>query len=164
MQAAKNDKFESPAKLSNKLIAIGFVFIIILIVAMFAKNIYMAFQPLSLPRGTVTISQSAMEEKYGLHVNLVAVTGAGGFVDVRLKIVDGSKAKLLLGDKKNFPSLFSKNGVILNVPDDTKSQVMKFDNGGNLFIMYPNSGNAVTRGSPVTIVFGDTAVEPINAK
>jgi len=164
MQAVKNDHLESPAKSSNKFIFIGFVFVIILIVAIFARNIYMAFQPPSLPQGTVTISQSILEEKYGLHTNLVAVTGAGGFVDVRLKIVDGSKAKLLLSDQKNFPSLFSKNGVILNAPEDTKSQEMKFDNGGNLFIMYPNSGNAVTRGSPVTIVFGDTAVEPINAK
>ena len=29
-----------------------------------------------------TLPQSELEEKYGLRVNLVAVTGAGGFVDL----------------------------------------------------------------------------------
>jgi hypothetical protein len=164
MQAVKNDHLVSPAKSTNKIIPIGLVFIIILIVAIFANNVYQASRASSLPQGTVIVSQDVLEEKYGLHVNLVAVTGAGGFVDVRLKIVDGDKAKLLLADKKNFPSLFSKNGVILKAPEDTKSQEMKFDNGGNMFIMYPNAGNAVTQGSPVTILFGETALEPINAK
>ncbi len=63
-----------------------------------------AFQAASLPNGTVVISQGTLEEKYGLRVNLIAVTAAGGFVDVRLKIVDGEKLKLLLADKNKFPN------------------------------------------------------------
>ena len=164
MQAVKNDRLVSPAKSTNKIITIGLVFIVILIISILSINAYMASNTSALPKGTVIVSQSMLEEKYGLHINLVAVTGAGGFVDVRFKIVDGDKAKLLLADKNNFPSLFSKNGVRLNAPEDTKSQVIKFDDGGNIYIMYPNSGNAVTQGSPVTILFGDTALEPINAK
>jgi hypothetical protein len=97
-------------------------------------------------------------------VNLVAVTGAGGFVDLRLKIVDGEKAKLLLADKKNFPALFSEHGVTLNAPEDTKSQKIEFISSGNLFIMYPNSGNSIQRAESVTILFGDTALEPLVVK
>jgi len=97
-------------------------------------------------------------------VNLIAVTGAGGFVDVRLKIVDGEKARKLLDNKKNFPALFSEDGIVLNAPEDAKSQTIKFDDGGNLFIMYPNSGNAVKQGSAVSILFGDAALEPINVR
>jgi len=78
--------------------------------------------------------------------------------------VDGDKAKLLLADKKNFPALFSAHGVTLNAPADTVSQKIEFISGGNLFIMYPNSGNAVQRGETVTLVFGDTALEPITVK
>jgi hypothetical protein len=40
-----------------------------------------------------------LEDKYGLRVNLTAVTSSGSFVSLRLKIADGEKAKLLLGDK-----------------------------------------------------------------
>jgi hypothetical protein len=140
------------------------ILIILLVIALFVNKAYRASQPALLPQGTVTISQSVLEAKYGLRVNLVAVTGAGGFVDMRLKMVDGDKAKPLLSDAKNFPTIFSKSGVTLNAPADTTSQKIEFISGGNLFVMYPNSGNAVTQGSPVTIVFGNTALEPIKAK
>jgi len=96
---------------TNKIFYIAIILVILLVAAIFINNAYRAFQPASLPQGTVSISQSVLEEKYGLHVNLVAVTGAGGFVDLRLKMVDGDKAKLLLGDKKNFPTIFSVDGI-----------------------------------------------------
>ena len=164
MQAVNTDRPVVSAKSTNKFIYIAFILAILLVGAIYVNNVYRAFQPASLPEGTVTISQSVLEEKYGLRVNLVAVTAAGGLVDLRLKILDGEKAKLLLADEKNFPSLFVENGVTLNAPADTKSQKIEIISGGVLFIMYPNSGNAVMQGSPVTILFGDTAVEPIKAK
>jgi hypothetical protein len=115
--------------------------------------------------GMTTLSQSMLEEKYGLHVNLVAVTAAGGLVDLRLKIVEGEKAKLLLQDPSHFPSLWIVNGdVTLVVPEETRSQAIKFENDGNLFVMFPNTRGLVKPGTPVIIRFGDTQVEPIPAK
>ena len=99
-----------------------------------------------------------------MRVRLLAVTGAGGLVDFRIQIVDGDKAKLLLSDPKNFPALSTAAGVVLNAPEDTKSQKIQYDDGGIMYVMYPNSGNAVMRGSPVTILFGDTALEAIEAR
>ena len=115
--------------------------------------------------GMTTLSQSVLEEKYGLRVNLVAVTAAGGLVDLRLKIVEGEKAKLLLQDPSHFPSLWIANGdATLVVPEETRSQAIKFENGGNLFVMFPNARGMVKPGTPVIIRFGDTQVEPIPAK
>lgn len=116
------------------------------------------------PQISAHISLSELESQYGMHVNLLAVTGAGGFVDVRIKIVNGEKAKLLLADAKNFPALLTSNNVLINAPADTKSQEIRYDDGGTMFIMYPNSGNAVIRGAPVSITFGELALEPIVAK
>jgi hypothetical protein len=164
MQAIPSDRPAARSNSIKKYISVALILVILLVVALFVNKAYKALQPASLPQGTVTISQNALEAQYGLRVNLVAVTGAGGFVDLRLKMVDGDKAKLLLADAKNFPSLFSEKGVVLGAPEDTKSQKIEYISGGNLFIMYPNVGNAVTHGSPVTIVFGDTALEPINTK
>ena len=110
------------------------------------------------------ISQQALEDDYGIRVNLVAVTAAGGFVDVRIKIVDGEKAKLLLGDAKNFPALLTGKDIVLDAPADTKSQDIRYENGGTMFIMYPNSGNAIKHGEPVSILFGDVALDAINAQ
>lgn len=110
------------------------------------------------------ISENTLESQYGMRVLLVAVTGAGGFVDVRIKILDGEKAKTLLGEANNFPAVLAANNVVLNAPADTKSQEIQYDDGGTMFILYPNSGNSVARGTPVNILFGDVAVEAIKAK
>ena len=107
------------------------------------------------------ITASALEEQYGLRVNLVAVTGAGGFVDLRLKIVDAEKAKMFLADKKNFPALLVNEDVILNAPEDTKTQEIRFNDDGNIFILYANSANVVKPGSQLRILFGDTALAPV---
>ena len=164
MQAVKTNRPASSVNSTNKIFYIIIILVSLLVVAIYVNNAKKALQPAALPQDTVVISQSTLEEKYGLRVNLVAVTGAGGFVDLRLKIVDGEKAKLLLADSKNFPTLFTEKGITLNAPADTKSQIIEFISGGNLFIMYPNSGNAVQRTEPVTLVFGDIALEPIKAK
>ena len=164
MQAVKTNHTPIPQKLAGKLLYIVIILSIFVVAAIYVNNASRAFQAASLPKGTVEISQGTLEEKYGLRVNLIAVTAAGGFVDVRLKIMDGEKLKLLLADKANFPTLYTEQGAILNAPEDTKSQDIQFISGGNLFIIYPNSGNVIKRDSPVTILFGNIAVEPINAR
>lgn len=121
--------------------------------------------PASVSANVTTISQNVLEQKYGLRVNLLAVTAAGGMVDLRLKMLDGEKAKTLLQDKKNFPALLvSDNNITLSASEDTSSQEIKFENNGGLYLLFPNTGNAVKPGSKVTLVFGDLQVEPMAAK
>ena len=139
------------------------ILIVLVSVGWYAFNIYKASQENNPLQGIVTISQNTLEEEYGVRVNLVAVTAAGGFVDVRLKILDGEKAKSLLQDSNNFPSLFVDD-VILSVSQEAKERGVDFENNGNVFIMFPNAGNTVRAGTPVTILFGDIALEPVNAK
>jgi hypothetical protein len=115
----------------------------------------------SLPRETIIISQATLEEEYGLQVSLIGVTAAGGMVDVRLTIVDGEKAKTLLGDPKNYPSLFVEQRYFLRTSEDVARQALKFDDGSRLFVLFPNTRGVVKPGTAVTLVFGNTAVEPI---
>ena len=164
MQAVKANRTPVTQKSTSRYIAIVVLLSVMIIIAFYANNLSKVFQATSLPKGTVVISQGALEEKYGLRVNLIAVTAAGGFIDVRLKIVDGEKLKLLLTDKENFPRLYTEEGVILSAPEDIKSQEIKFITGSNLFIIYPNSGNTIKKDTPVTVLFGKIAVEPINTK
>jgi hypothetical protein len=164
MEAVKENRTPVPQNSTNKYIFFGIFISFLIILALYINNFSRAVQGASLPQGTVVISQGTLAEKYGLRVNLVAVTAAGGMVDVRLKIVDGEKLKALLADKGNFPALLTEQGVVLNAPEDTKSQEIQFITGGNLFIMYPNSGNSIKQDSPVTILFGNIAVEPVNAR
>ena len=149
--------------------AYRFVTIAIILSILFAIGLYKnnAVKALSSPvsmNSTTVITQSELEERYGIRVNLIALTAAGGFVDVRLKIMDGEKAKLLLADKNNFPTLYTEGGAVLNAPDETKSQEIQFISGGYLFIIYPNSGNAIKQGASVRLVIGDISVESIQVR
>jgi hypothetical protein len=117
-----------------------------------------------LSADTVTISQSVLEEKYGVQVNLLAVTAAGGFVDLRLRILDGEKARTLLEDPNSFPSLVVDNSIQLSISQEAKERGIDFENSHTLFVMFPNSGNFIRKGTPVTILFGDIALEPVEAQ
>lgn len=148
---------------SNRFFYFFAAFIIFAALGLVAYNAFGTLQTGFLPPKTVVISQSAFESKYGLQISLIAVTASGGMVDIRLKILDGEKAKSFLQNPKNFPALFI-NGVILNVSDVTKAQEINFKNNSNLYILFPNTQNLVKADAPVTLLFGATALEPIIVK
>jgi hypothetical protein len=165
MQAVKAGRTTLPQMSKNRLFLIAILLVIFILAALYMYRTTRASQAVSSSPARVTISQAALEEKYGLRVNLLAVTAAGGMVDLRLKMLDGEKAKLLLGDKENFPALLVINkNITLNAPEDTKSQAIKFEKDSGLYILFPNSSNAVEPGSPASIVFGDLQVEPVTVK
>jgi hypothetical protein len=138
-----------------------FIFSLLLIAAgLVAIFLFKLDQPASAAVSRTVISQQILAEKYGVHVNLAAVTAAGGMVDLRLKFIDGKKARLLLQEKQNFPALLAGD-VLLNVDADTKSQAIQFEDNGGLYLMFPNSGNAVKPGGTVSIVFGALQLEAI---
>ena len=162
MQAMKSDRPMARPNSTNKFISVAIILAILIAAGLVVFNSY---QSKSTSPAATVISQSALEETYGLRVNLVAVTAAGGMVDFRLKIVDGKKAKLLLQDKKNFPSLLAgAGGATLSASEDAQAQEIKFEDDGNLFVLFSNAGNAVKPGATVTVLFGDVRLEPIVVK
>lgn len=131
----------------------------------FAYQFVSSRKPAATPIRGEVISASTLEERYGMRINLLSVTAAGGMVDLRLKILDAEKAGLLLQDPAGSPRLkVESSGVILTVPEDSQTQNAQLKNGGIVFILFPNAGNAVKPGTPVTVMFGNTILEPIMAK
>jgi len=111
------------------------------------------------------IPAGELEEQYGVRVNLVAVTAAGGLVDVRLKVVDAEKARQLLKDAASYPALVvSGSDAVLTAPEESRTQELKLENGGLIMLLFPNTGNAVKPGANVAVLFGDIRLEPVVAK
>ena len=111
------------------------------------------------------LSLSALEAQYGLRVNLVAVTAAGGLVDVRLKVVDAEKAKQLLKDAASYPVLtVAGSDIILTAPEESRAQGLKPASGELIMLLFPNARNAVKPGTKVAITFGDIQLEPVAAR
>lgn len=148
---------------SNKLVPLVFI---LFVLGMAGLGFHNSTKASFVSPVAPVISERALEEQYGLRVSLVAVTASGGMVDLRLKIMDAQKAKLLLQDQANFPALYVNDaGVLLNASEDAKIQRIKFDDNNSLFLLYPNSRSAVKPGTPVNIVFGKTIMlEPMEAR
>jgi hypothetical protein len=164
MQAVKTNPTPIPRMKTRRWVFIALLALLLIAAAFGLNGRFSAIQAGRLPPGTVVISQTALEEQYGLRVNLLAVTAAGGLVDLRLKIVDGEKFKRLLADAKTFPVLRTSQGVLINAPAETKSQKIEYVSGGGLYVMYPNALNAIKQNTAVTILFGNIALEPILTK
>lgn len=139
------------------------VAVALLVAALVVFNAALSAPAGALPKDTVVLSQAALEETYGLRVSLVAVTAAGGMVDLRLKIVDAAKAQSLLGNAQNLPTLFV-NQSRLFPRHALSTETIKFENDSILLFLFSNPGNLVARGTPVTVMFGNIAVEPIESK
>ncbi len=115
--------------------------------------------PTALP-----ISAAALEARYGMRIDLLAVTAAGGKVDLRIKILDAAKAKTLLGAAENYPSLrLAGSGVALSIPADQRPSAPLAD-GASFFLLFPNAGDAIKPGAPVSIQFGAISLEAIKAR
>lgn len=113
-------------------------------------------------RSPDVITADDLAEIYGMKVRLIGVTAGGGMVDVRLKVLDSTKAALLLKVPANLPSLYVK-GEALTIPTDELDELILEDDGV-VFLMYANRGALVSPGVPIVIRFGEVELEPILAQ
>ncbi len=110
------------------------------------------------------VSAAEMEQDYGIKVNLVGVTAAGGLVDLRFTVVDQAKALHILHDSTVMPVLLVEpSGAVIRAPTGMRHKVTLLD-GGNYFILYSNPGGAVQAGTRVSVVIGDVRLEPLDAQ
>jgi hypothetical protein len=118
----------------------------------------------SNPDGSDLVSASELEEQYGLRVRLIGVTAGGGMIDFRLKILEPEKARQFLQNPANLPiSMVTESGTKVLAADSMEDDI-KWEEGGVLFIMLPNSGGAIEPGTPVSVEFGNVQLEPVPAQ
>lgn len=125
---------------------------------------FLAIRAWSSVARPAVITAGNLQERYGIRVNLLGVTAAGGMLDLRLKMVDSQKAAQLLDEPANFPVLVAQGGEVLHAATDSHMLRGILVDGGNLFLIFPNKGGAISAGSPVTIRFGELLVGPIVAR
>ncbi len=110
------------------------------------------------------VSASEFEREYGIRVNLVAVSAAGGMIDMRFTVTDREKAEHLLHDATSEPALYvESSGTVIQAPTGMRHKVTILD-GGSYFILYANPGGSIQSGTPVSVVVDDVRLEPIDAQ
>jgi hypothetical protein len=109
------------------------------------------------------ISTAALEAQYGIKLTRIAVTAAGGLVELRFTVLDADKAKLLLRDAKATPTLVADSGDTLFAAQQSSWRNVRVQKGAACFVIFPNARSAVKPGSKVALAFGPVRVEPVVA-
>ena len=110
------------------------------------------------------LSLSQLAEEYGIQITLVAVTAAGGLVDVRLKVLDPEKARTLVGEPPTMPVLVPMGSDLKLMTPHRMMHAIRLEKGAVSYALYPNVRTAVKPGGRVSVAFDKVRVEPIVAR
>ncbi len=110
--------------------------------------------------GTTLVDADEMAARYGIDIDLLAVTAAGGLVELRYQVVDPDKAAPLVHDPDLSPALVSEETgqtLVMSTPPHHHGTELQL--GGTYFFLMANSGGALDKGDLVTLVIGDARQE-----
>ncbi len=110
--------------------------------------------------GTTLVDLDGLAASYGIDVDLLAVTAAGGLIELRYQVVDPDKADRLSHDPDLAPAfIVEATGETLVMKAAPHHHGAELRLGGTYFILLPNAHNAIHEGTEVTLVIGDRRVE-----
>jgi hypothetical protein len=105
------------------------------------------------------VSAAVLESKYGTRIDLVALTALGGLVQLRFTVLDKTKAETLFQVAENMPSLIAEpSGKVLHAPTGMRHHLNLLD-GGSYFVLFANSGNALSGGTQVSVQIDNVKLE-----
>jgi hypothetical protein len=113
--------------------------------------------------GTTSVTAEGMAARYGIDVNLIGITAAGGLIEFRYQVVDPDKADRMIHDVKLLPIVVvEETGATMVIPRPHHAAELQL--GGTYFFLFANAHNAIHAGSQVTLVMGDARLEHIVAQ
>jgi hypothetical protein len=112
---------------------------------------------------------ASVEQKYGIKVSGLFLSGGGNLVDFRYKVVDPAKAATLTKPELKPALLDETTGAKLLVPSTPKTgplrQTVKQPVAGKVyFMLFANTRHHVKSGDKVTIVVGDAKIENLTVE
>jgi hypothetical protein len=107
------------------------------------------------------VSGDGLTERTGVQITQLAVTGAGGLVDLRYRVVDPDRANAI-HDARTPPGLVDeKTGLVVHRLLMDHAHTGPYTAGVTYYLVFTNPGNRVKRGDRVSVLLGDTQVEHV---
>lgn len=110
------------------------------------------------------VSADELRDRFGISVDLVGVTAAGGLVQLRFTVTDEVKASAAFHDKASMPSLAVEGRGIRIDPPGGMAHHFRIVGGASYFVLYANPGGSVQAGTPVSVIVGGVRLAPIIAQ
>ena len=107
------------------------------------------------------VSAAGLAARSGVKITQVAVTGAGGLVDLRYQVVDPDAANAL-HDPSTPPAVVDeRSGLVVHELLMSHSHTGTFKAGVTYYLVFNNPGNWIHRGSKVVVLLGNAQVEDV---
>jgi len=107
------------------------------------------------------VSDSGLVDQSGVRITQVAVTGGGGLIDVRFRVVDPEKADAI-HDEATPPALVdAETGVVVDQLLMGHKHSDPFQAGQTYYLIFENPLNLVQHGSKVSVLLGDAQVDGV---
>jgi hypothetical protein len=146
-------------RFSRRLLAV-MVVVAILLLGGGAAYAWWAGQKADVRAGTTLVTAEGMAARYGIDVNLIGLTAAGGLVEFRYQVVDPDKADRMIHDDKLLPIVVvEESGATMLISRPHHAAEVQL--GGTYFFLFANAHDAIHAGSKVTLVLGDSRLEHI---
>jgi hypothetical protein len=115
--------------------------------------------PVAWQRPVVT--GDGLAQQSGVNIAQVAVTGDGGLVDLRFRVVDPERADTL-HDQNTPPAVVDEQtGLVVHELFMDHSHTGPYKAGVTYYLVFNNPGNWVHHGSRVTVLLGNAQVEHV---
>ncbi len=135
--------------------------VIAALVAVVGFGLWTTSRATSLPG--VATTQSAFEEKWGIHISHIAVVADGGLIDFRFVVLDPDKAAPVM-EVDTRPHLYvEETGYEVS----SLYHIMHNHDipaGESHYLIYNDSNGAIKSGTSVSVVIGDMRLEHIIAQ
>jgi hypothetical protein len=113
---------------------------------------------------TQYLPMAQLAEQYGVQITRVAVTGGGGLVDFRFKVLDPEKARKLVGQLPTMPALVATGSDLKLETSHKMMHAIRLQKDAVSSALYPNVRGAVKPGTLVSVAFDGVRVEPVTAQ
>jgi hypothetical protein len=107
------------------------------------------------------VDTAGLGQASGVTITQVAVTGGGGLVDLRFRIVDPDRANAL-HDPGTPPAVVDEQtGLVVHELLMNHAHSGPYQTGVTYYLVFNNPGNWVHRGGRVSVLLGDAQVEHV---
>lgn len=138
--------------------------IVLVVVSVVAWRMWTA-HPADIRSGTQLSSTEELAAAYGIDVNLIAVTAAGGLIEFRYQVTDPDKADRIVHDPVLAPAFVVEDtGETLVMSSPPHHHGAEIRLGGTYFLLMANAHNAVRPGTLLTLIIGDIRVEHLEVE
>ena len=107
------------------------------------------------------VAADRLSQASGVEITRVAVTGDGGLVDLRFRIVDPDRANALHDESTPPAVVDEQSGLVVHELLMNHSHTGAYKAGVTYYLVFNNPGNWVHRGGKVTVLLGNAQVEHV---